>query len=135
MASEPKDEVVKTEIISTVDKMGVSMRPNKLRKIICKKVDGTNWTQYQRVLESILESKILKTKAVDGEMMILPSLANCQNQTKKLEDKDSSDVKKKTEVIEVPLAIIRHLLKKGHKKKITSNKIPSQKCILARRAW
>jgi len=117
MGSEPRDEIVKAEIISTIDKMDtVSIRPNKLRKVICKKVDGTNWTQYQRVLDSILEEKILKTKAVDGELMILPSRANCQSQTENLEEKNSSDVKKKTEVMSVPLAIIRHLVKKGHKK-------------------
>mmetsp|Transcript_32920 Transcript_32920/g.39451 ORF Transcript_32920/g.39451 Transcript_32920/m.39451 type:complete len:240 (+) Transcript_32920:75-794(+) len=117
MSSEPRDEIVKAEIISTIDKMDtVSIRPNKLRKVICKKVDGTNWTQYQRVLDSILEEKILKTKAVDGELMILPSRANCQSQTENLEEKNSSDVKKKTEVMSVPLAIIRHLVKKGHQK-------------------
>jgi len=117
MDSEPKDDIVKAEIISTIDKMdAMSIRPNKLRKIICKKVDGTNWSQYQRVLDSILEEKILKTKAVDGELMILPSRANCQSQTENLEEKNSSDVKKKTEVMSVPLAIIRHLVKKGHQK-------------------
>jgi len=117
MDSEPKDDIVKAEIISTIDKMdAMSIRPNKLRKIICKKVDGTNWSQYQRVLDSILEEKILKTKAIDGELMILPSRADCQSQTENLEEKNSSDVKKKTEVMSVPLAIIRHLVKKGHKK-------------------
>jgi len=122
-SSEPRDEIVKTAIMSTVDKMDVaSIRRNKLRKIICKQVDGTNWTQYQRVLDSIIEAKILKTKPIDGELMILPSRQSKSDDNNLAEDKKSSDVKKKTEVMSVPLAIIHHLVKKGHKKQTNIEK-------------
>lgn len=117
MSTEPRDEVIKKEIIANIDNVQVSsIRPNKLRKIICKKIDGTNWTQYQRVLDSLIEGNVLRAKAVNGELMILPSLANCQNQSKKQERENSSECKKKSEVILAPLAIIRHLIKKGHQK-------------------
>lgn len=117
MSSEPRDEVIQKEIMAAVDNVQVSsIRPNKLRKIICKKIDGTNWTQYQRVLDSLIEGKLLRAKAVNGELMILPSLANCQDQSKKQEQESSLEYKKKSEVISVPLAIIRHLTKKGRQK-------------------
>jgi len=116
MSSEPRDEVIKKEIIAAIGNVKVSIRPNKLRKIICKKIDGTNWTQYQIVLDSLIEEKVLRAKALNGELMILPSLADCQDQSKKQECENSLEVKKKSEVISVPLAVIRHLIKKGRQK-------------------
>ncbi len=71
MSVEPSDEEIKNGIISNVASMQVHMRTNKLRKIICKKISGTKWTQYQKVLDSLIKDGSLKTQEVDGESLIL----------------------------------------------------------------
>lgn len=73
MSIEPSDDDIKNEIVSNVASMQVHMRTNKLRKIICKKISGTKWTQYQRVLDALIKDGSLKTQEVDGESLILSS--------------------------------------------------------------
>lgn len=138
MTLEPQDEVVKKEIIATVSNcLEAHIRPNKLRKLICKKIDRTNWTQYQRVLDELLQDKTLRTKAVNGELVILPSLLPLRDKDRSekregANPSSSSEAKKKTEVMKVPLAIVRHLLKKGHKKQSNIEKNSKSKLFFTK---
>jgi len=112
MSAEPSDEIVKNEILSTVTaSMQAHMRPNKLRKLICKQVNGTNWTQYQRVLDKLIKKGSLSTQAVGGEEVILSLNANAAPAPEK---QDAPNVI--TADVEVPFEIILHLTKKGHQK-------------------
>ena len=111
MSTEPLDEEVRNKIISTVGAMQAHMRPNKLRKIICKQVSGTDWSQYQRVVDDLIKIGSLETEEVDGETMILPSKYHAASVPPK-QDK----VKVIAEDLDIPFGIILYLTKKGRKK-------------------
>ena len=122
--SEPNDDVVRTAIIKAVSIVESYIRPNKLRKLICKDVEGTNWTQYQRVLDLMIEKKILKTCMISEELTIC-SLSNTSDK-KDLSTKSGQDgmntfnsresSSSHSTKMKVPLAIVYHLVKKGQKK-------------------
>lgn len=82
------------------------MRPNKLRKIICKQTN-CSWTQYQTVLDALISDRAVKTKHVEGEDVILSSS----------DGKKASVKAKMTEEMTIPIEVILHLTRKGQKKK------------------
>ncbi len=124
---EPNDSVVRTAILSALADLDGNIKPNKLRKLICKNVENTNWTQYQRVLDGMIGKEgVLKTTTVDNEVSICPigdsSSTGMLNDDEQLEEKNkrkkyvkSASSSKKAKM-RVPLAIIYHLVKKGQKK-------------------
>ena len=124
---EPNDKIVRTAIIKAVSKVDSNIRPNKLRKIICKDVEGTNWTQYQRVLDLLIEEKKLKTTMINKELSICP-LSDTSNNMKDSSTKSNGHDEKDTSLdssgessshgtkMKIPLAIVYHLIKKGQKK-------------------
>lgn len=105
----PSDEIVKSAIFSIVEETKNHLRPNKLRKIVCKRVDGTSWTQFQRVLDGLIHTKSLATQEKDGEKVILSLSSDAAPPLHKQQ--------KVTKEIVVPFEIIMHLTKKGQKKK------------------
>jgi hypothetical protein len=112
MSAEPSDEIVKNAIVSTVTaSMQAHMRPNKLRKLICKQVSGTNWTHYQKVLDGLIKDGSLSTQEVDGEQVILSLNDNAAPAPPKQDKPNVISVD-----IDVPFEIILHLTKKGHQK-------------------
>lgn len=114
MSSETADEIIENEIKANLASIDQRVRPNKLRKLICKKVKGTNWTQYQRVLDSMIEKGIIQTKKDDGETKIQPL-------KKDTIAASSAPRAAKSEMIstemEVPFAIIKYISRKGAKKR------------------
>jgi len=125
MSKEPAEEVGEHEIKTTVLNMKTAhMRPNKLRKHVCKQIKETNWTQYQRVLDRLVKDGSLKTKEVDGEHVIL-SLGKIGAKGTKA-TKASKVVpalalppqkqKAMTHDMEVPFDIILYLSRKGRRK-------------------
>ena len=138
VVEEPLDDVVKKEILSTVHCMpeGVNyMRPNKIRKTICKKISRTNWTQFQRVLESAIEDKSIKTEFItEKEVKVMVILSSNNNSSSNnngqegvlalsLSPAPTAATKKKnktvlsTQDLEIPMEVYYHLYRKGQKKK------------------
>lgn len=119
MSKEPSDEIVEHEIKAVVANMKTAhMRPNKLRKIVCKQIKETNWTQYQRIIDRLIQDKSLQTKEVDREHVIL-SLRVGENVDKKTIAKVVSPLKNQkvmTHEMEVPYDIILYLTRKGRRK-------------------
>mmetsp|Transcript_24344 Transcript_24344/g.29946 ORF Transcript_24344/g.29946 Transcript_24344/m.29946 type:complete len:240 (+) Transcript_24344:104-823(+) len=119
MAEEPHDNVVENAIFVNCLTLVENIRSNKLRKIICKEVDGTNWTQYQRVIDYLIEEKRLRTTMVEDSVMIIPPISSSsatKSQSKTLEGIVEKDESKLNETMEVPVAIVYHLVRKGKKK-------------------
>ncbi|GFH49438.1 predicted protein [Chaetoceros tenuissimus] len=121
--SEGPDEQVKEEILSVVGRMTEVdfLRQNKIRKIVCKTIETTNWTQFQRVLEKLVEEGILQTKSFEGEDVIVTQKKEAESgkksksKKKKKEPKDPK-VKFMKKDIQVPYEIILYLTRKGKKK-------------------
>lgn len=123
MSSEPNDEVVEHAIQSALSTMSTSVRPNKLRKIICKQLPATNWTQYQRVLDSLVENKCVHLQEINGEKLIVVSqTGNSQSaigtnvELTQTVDGNTRALMTDREEIQVPFEIFLHLTKKGRKK-------------------
>ena len=127
MSNEPAEEVVEHEIKATVLNMKTAhMRPNKLRKHVCKQIKQTNWTQYQRVLDRLVKDGSLKTKEMDGEHVILSLGKIGAKGTKATKASKAVHVpalasplqkqKVMTHDMEVPFDIILYLSRKGRRK-------------------
>lgn len=120
MTSEPGDDVIRTAILATVKRTQDSIRPNKLRKIVCKELKETNWTQFQRVLDSMIkQDSIYTTKGKDGDMTI----RLCQEGSRQIRSIPTVDgaLQQNTEettaiMLQVPQVIIFHLIAKGRRK-------------------
>mmetsp|Transcript_14100 Transcript_14100/g.21139 ORF Transcript_14100/g.21139 Transcript_14100/m.21139 type:complete len:255 (+) Transcript_14100:89-853(+) len=116
MSNEPAEAVVEHEIKATVASMKTPhMRPNKLRKHVCKQIKETNWTQYQRVLDKLVQDGSLQTKEVDGEQVIL-SLGKATKASKDVSASPLQKQKVMTHEMEVPFDIILYLTRKGRRK-------------------
>mmetsp|Transcript_23356 Transcript_23356/g.35517 ORF Transcript_23356/g.35517 Transcript_23356/m.35517 type:complete len:253 (-) Transcript_23356:56-814(-) len=106
---DPSDSSVKDAIISSVGSMDVKhMRPNKLRKIMCKQTN-CSWTQYQTVLDELISDGAVKTKHVEGEAIDV-ILSNSDG-------KKAAVKSKMTEEMTIPIEVILHLTRKGQRKK------------------
>lgn len=129
MSNEPAEEIVEHEIKATVLNMKTAhMRPNKLRKHVCKQIKETNWTQYQRVLDRLVKDGSLKTKEMDGEHVILSlgkiagkgtKVTKASKATKATKVVPASPLQKQkamTHEMEVPFDIILYLSRKGRRK-------------------
>lgn len=137
---EPDDHKVEHVILSTVANLEKPVRPNKLRKIICNQVKGCNWTQYQRILDSMInEKKSIYTCFINNEEMISPKQKNDSISSSLIIEDDNTNSKNEdsnvnsttgitspqsnriqpdiiSTEIKVPLAIVYHLVRKGKKK-------------------
>lgn len=127
---EPEDIKVKSAILNEVAKIDVPIRFNKLRKIICKNVKNTNWTQFQRVIDSMIkQEKIIETCVVDSEERITPmndmkgssiqmEIPHGENDHVETQQQQQNEEQSQivSSTMKVPLAIIYHLTKKGRKK-------------------
>ena len=101
------------------------IRPNKLRKLVCKST-GATWTQFQIALEQMIGSGAIKSKLVEGEKVILidDSTTNKQRRDENEETSarttgstNKSQQKNKKEItMEIPLAVAHHLTRKGRRK-------------------
>ena len=119
----PTDEKVAGAIIQELTSLDDHIRPNKLRKIICKAMKGTTWTQYQQVLDSLKEKKSVQTCMLNNEEMINPlGIKEGKGQTpgKSAKPTELQKTTQKNDTInttmKIPLAIVYHLLKKKQKK-------------------
>lgn len=100
------------------------VRPNKLRKLVMKKVEGATWTQFQECLEDMIACKKIKSSTnKDGEMVVLvqnktgrPNAS--KNSPVATEDKGNENVQVLEQVMEIPAAVANHLMRKGRRKQI-----------------
>ena len=115
--SEPQDSVVEKCILTSLAREKSKIRPNKLRKIVCRDIRDTNWSQFQRVLDAMIANHDIDTEEVEGNVM-LSSKAGFQadnaNESVCIDKRPDSDL---TVVLKVPCAILGHLVSKGCKKK------------------
>mmetsp|Transcript_13800 Transcript_13800/g.20950 ORF Transcript_13800/g.20950 Transcript_13800/m.20950 type:complete len:332 (+) Transcript_13800:88-1083(+) len=147
--SKEHEMIIRREILQIMSKMDSNVRPNKLRKIVCKNVSGATWTQFQNVLDTMVnvntsastsaegkaigggggvlggsggdKDKVLQTIMVDNELMICPIRSSTSSSSTKSDESpsDNNDKVKKNSItmdIDVPLAIVFHLTKKGRSK-------------------
>jgi len=93
------------------------VRPNKLRKIVCKNGD-VNWTQFQEALDAMIERGEVRTEKQNGEMVILVSNNGGGTGTVTAKDDSKQDLRKqrKEVTMEIPLAVAHHLTRKGRRK-------------------
>mmetsp|Transcript_6602 Transcript_6602/g.7590 ORF Transcript_6602/g.7590 Transcript_6602/m.7590 type:complete len:265 (+) Transcript_6602:112-906(+) len=114
------DGVVKKTILSNISSMKVPhMRPNKLRKILCK-VTNCTWTQYQNILDAMINDGTIETRMVEGEMVILSSgqvgVNSADADDTKASSSSDTELETITEEMTIPIEIILHLTRKGRKK-------------------
>ena len=114
VASEPHDSIVERCILTSLAKLKVKTRSNKLRKIVCRDISDTSWTQFQRVLDTMIAKHEINTENVGGDIMISSKQGFDADNTKQVlhTEKDSEF----TTVLEVPCAVFGHLTSKGRKK-------------------
>lgn len=110
-ATPPDDQAVQNGITEALSKLTTvsHIRPNKLRKLVCKST-GATWTQFQSSLEQMIGSGSIKTKLVEGEKVVLIDPAAKQ------QGSSGDDNNEKVITIEVPLAVAHHLTRKGRRK-------------------
>jgi len=115
-ASKDNDDAVRQCILSTLASVPDPwIRPNKLRKLVCKK-KNINWTQFQTALDALIQEKVILTKTANGgEIQIITNNGDDDdfNNTEKRETKQEQH----EEVMKIPTAVAHHLLRKGGKKK------------------
>ncbi len=123
-SAEVSDGVVKKSLLANISSMKVPhMRPNKLRKVLCKATNCT-WTQYQNILDGMIKDGTIETRMVEGEMVILSSggVGNTTSNIAGVGSSDDQDAKASakletiSEEMTIPIEIILHLTRKGHKK-------------------
>ena len=115
MSSEPADKIIENEIKATLASVNQQNRPNKLRKMVCKKITGTNWTQYQRVLDAMIHKRSLQTIKVEGEQVIQPLRDESVAISSSVPNTEKSHVR--TLEMKVPFTIIKYISRKGSKKR------------------
>eukprot|EP00545_Synedropsis_sp_CCMP1620_P003135 CAMPEP_0119015878 /NCGR_PEP_ID=MMETSP1176-20130426/11702_1 /TAXON_ID=265551 /ORGANISM="Synedropsis recta cf, Strain CCMP1620" /LENGTH=274 /DNA_ID=CAMNT_0006969203 /DNA_START=17 /DNA_END=841 /DNA_ORIENTATION=+ len=71
----PPEEEMKNVILSTLGS-STEVRPNKLRKVACKQVQGATWTQFTRCLEALIEEKAVQRKEKGGEVFLVLGSGN-----------------------------------------------------------
>ena len=133
---EPSDERVQAGILSILS-TGLAghtyVRPNKLRKMICRQVTRTTWTQFARCLEELVKDARItmdNNSQKEEERIVVPGGA-VQQPVSPEEDGEPQPKKQKTLVvitgdnqtkgasknIRVPRAIALHLVRRGNLKK------------------
>mmetsp|Transcript_45261 Transcript_45261/g.137897 ORF Transcript_45261/g.137897 Transcript_45261/m.137897 type:complete len:267 (-) Transcript_45261:392-1192(-) len=137
----PSDEDVKEGICSALSETYVDeIRPNKLRKIICKRVEGASWTQFQVNLESLIESgRIHVGKGGGGDRVILLkssskggicSVNNEDAEAASAKRQKKSDVPPKSVDVQLPRAVALHLTRKAHLKQKNIEKNTKTKVLM-----
>ena len=114
--------------LTTVD----HIRPNKLRKVVCKNGD-VNWTEFQEGLDAMIERNALQTESRNGEVVILVSNNGGGNEKKTAGDSsDGLEKKMRKEIkMEIPLAVAQHLTRKGKRKQKNIEQTCKSKLILS----
>lgn len=115
MSQEPSDNFIEQTILEQLLTLDTNVKPNKLRKIVCKIVSSTNWTQFQRVLDKLIETGKVKLSGEEqgDKVLILPTDKNDKKKSQKNDEPCSQAL---NDTIEVPVEIVSNLLRKGKKK-------------------
>jgi hypothetical protein len=134
MSSLPSGEVIRNGIKAALASLAVdTVRSNKLRKMVCKSVEGCTWTQFQVHLDDLVKSGKLKVvTSGKGEIHVLVSslvggnaLGGTAHKEETTIDSEKSTtclaeetkvVLKKLQKMEIPHAVAKHLVRKGRKK-------------------
>eukprot|EP00548_Thalassiothrix_antarctica_P001161 CAMPEP_0194138626 /NCGR_PEP_ID=MMETSP0152-20130528/8375_1 /TAXON_ID=1049557 /ORGANISM="Thalassiothrix antarctica, Strain L6-D1" /LENGTH=272 /DNA_ID=CAMNT_0038836125 /DNA_START=46 /DNA_END=864 /DNA_ORIENTATION=- len=125
----PDDKVVRQVIIKTLEEEeqkkqnSEGLKPNKLRKIVCKEIKETNWTQFQKVLNDLIQQNIVSQKK--DNVFITPSTMKVnggKRRERQGEETDENSVseeeqQQKQVVMKIPIEIANHLNRKGGRKK------------------
>ena len=105
------------------------IRPNKLRKVVCKNGD-VNWTEFQEALDAMIERNELQTEKQNNEVVILVS-NNGGGADKKNFGGVEYKKKRKEFTMEIPLAVAQHLTRKGKRKQKNIEQTCKSKLILS----
>lgn len=116
MSNEPYDRVVEDAIFEQCSRFG-KVRPNKLRKEVCKIVETTNWTQFQRVLDNLVQLGKVDMCDEGGHKII--SLLSSNVETTSLDEEETFV---ECDSIDVPIQIVLNLVRKGKKKQTNIEK-------------
>lgn len=113
MSQEPSDDLIGETILEQLLALETNVKPNKLRKIVCKIISSTNWTQFQRVLDKLIDTGKIKLKGREqAEQVLILSTEKKKNSHNTHEQSKRS----LNDLMEVPIAIVSNLLRKGKKK-------------------
>jgi hypothetical protein len=61
---------MKAVIVSTLGASTDALRPNKLRKLVCKQLQGATWTQFAACLDEMVDNAVVQRKTKSGEVFI-----------------------------------------------------------------
>ena len=111
--------------LTTVD----HIRPNKLRKVVCKNGD-VDWTEFQEALDAMIERNELQTEKLSGEVVILVSNNGACTDKKNFGAVENKK-KRKEFTIEIPLAVAQHLTRKGKRKQKNIEQTCKSKLLLS----
>lgn len=121
-----KEELAK---LTTVD----HIRPNKLRKIVCKKDGGMNWTEFQETLDKLIDHNEVQTEKQNGEVVILVSNTGDGASPAEVKDCSKQELQKQRKEItmEIPLAVAQHLTRKGRRKQKNIEETCKSKLVIS----
>ena len=111
--------------LTTVD----HIRPNKLRKVVCKNGD-VDWTEFQEALDAMIERNELQTEKLSGEVVILVSNNGGCTDKKNIGAVENKK-KRKEFTMEIPLAVAQHLTRKGKRKQKNIEQTCKSKLLLS----
>jgi hypothetical protein len=103
------------------------VKPNKLRKVVCKSVPGATWTRFQTCLEGMIERGDMKTTSImEGSekvvVLVVESKGAKQRDTTTATTTTTTQSSKKNNkkdelTVDIPLAVAHFLTRKGRRKK------------------
>ena len=84
-----------------------TLRPNKLRKLVCDAASGVSWTQFAQALEGLRTEGILETEQIDGAECVRVASSTAAS---------SAPPSEHEECVMVPHHVAVHLRRKGRTK-------------------
>lgn len=149
-ASAPSDAAVRAGIQTALETLAartagtkecVEVKPNKLRKIVCKQVEGSSWTQFQITYDHMVQTGELQVSTNDeGERVVrISTTASPEARSDKSKGGDndhaigdsSKALKKKETRMELPLAVAHHLTRKGRRKQKNIEQTTKTRLVLS----
>lgn len=129
-ANGPGDKDMRNVILSTLSSATDALRPNKLRKMACKQLKGSTWTQYAKCLETLVHDAVVQRKEKGGETFVVLAKSASKKKVKaaaistktsddkpvesKMQEGDEPTALK--EEIRIPRSVALYLHKKRHLK-------------------
>jgi hypothetical protein len=125
----PSDKAMEAAVVSTLGASKDALRPNKLRKLVCKQLQGATWTQFATCLDEMVDKAVVQRKTNNGEVFVQMVVGTAHpgdkkkgksKITKKKDTKSTAETEEERQVLKeevrIPRSIALYLLKKKHLK-------------------